>query len=323
VGVEGKAKQRSISMAYSEDAILLKTPLIKELPRISDRIPFLLIDRARIEQNRTGIEAFQEDETTQNILKIPIPVANLAVLLLGPGCSITTPAATTLFRHGVVIIYSSADGMTGYSLARSMTGSSKWATAQARLVTNNKARINAAKLLYTKRFPDDDLPPNLTLDKLRGLEGSIVKALYKNLAKQNGLTHFSRKTQNAEDPINIALNVANTILYGVALSVCSTLAINPALGIIHNGNHASFLYDLADMFKQTTSIPAAFSVSESEDPVKEVAREVRKRMKSQLTLEKMLDLTKELLSPYLVNEEEDKLLNDKGFVDGMRNWGLQ
>lgn len=310
-------------MSYSDEAIILRTPSLKELPRVSDRIPFLFIDRARVDQTRTGVEAVSKDEDTGDILRIPIPVANLAVLLLGPGCSITTPAATTIFRHGTVIIYSSADGMTGYSMGRSMTTSSKWAAAQARLVTNRENRISAAKQMYIKRFQDEDMPPNLTLEKLRGMEGAVVKALYKRLAKQHGMPFFARHSVGAEDPVNIALNVTNTILYGVALSVCSTLAISPALGIVHNGNHASFLYDLADMYKQTTSIPVSFSVIESENVVYDAARELRKRMKAQRTLERMLEFAQEILTPYISDEEEDKLLNDYGFVDGQKNWSLE
>ena len=74
-------------MGYSDDALDLRTSSPSELPRLTDRCLFLYVDRSRIAQDRTGVVAYSEDGRWE----LPVPSAALAVVVCGPGTSITTP----------------------------------------------------------------------------------------------------------------------------------------------------------------------------------------------------------------------------------------
>lgn len=306
-------------MPYSDNAAALRTPPLTALPRLEDRIPFLSVDRMRIEQTRTGIEGHLLDESGAH-LRVPIPFASVAALILGPGCSITSPAMSTLHRHGTVLVFGSADGVTGYATARPLSSSSEWAIAQGRTATDQSLRITAARRLYAERFAGCRLPDNVTIQQLRGLEGRLIRQAYLAEARNAGIPRFHRDTK-AADPVNIALNATNAILYGIALSVTSALALNPALGIIHSGASGAFLYDLADAYKTITTIPSAFAASRSPDPIRDAARRTRDCVRDHDIANRMFALAKAILEPARsAGSGIDKLFDPEGDVAGHTNW---
>ena len=60
------------------------------------------------------------------------------------------------------------------------------------------------------------------------------------------------------DPVNQALSEANALLYGLCHAAVVSLGYSPGLGFIHTGKQLSFVYDVADLYKVETTIPAAF-----------------------------------------------------------------
>jgi CRISPR-associated protein Cas1 len=206
-------------MSYSENAVKLRNPEVIQLSRIEDRISFLFLDRVRIEQGKTGIEAWGTEDNEYG--RTQIPVASLTVLALGPGVSITTPALTTLSRSGTTVLVTSADGLVSYTSCRPLTSSSRWMGAQASLWANPATRTQVALALYGKRYPT--VPKTLDIPTLRGYEGQRVKALYAQLAAQHGLSYFVRNSTNPEDSINQNLNLANSILYRFGVRVLPPL----------------------------------------------------------------------------------------------------
>ena len=310
-------------MPYSDGAIRLLRPSIKDLPQLTDRVSFLFLDRVRIEQGRTGLEAWLESPEKE-VKRTAIPVATLALLALGPGTSISAPAMAMLFRSGTVVIFTGADGMIGYSSARSLATNGKWAAAQARLWVDQTQRKAIARRLYLYRFPEQVIPEGVSLDVLRGLEGQSVKQAYRAIAKAHHVKGFHRVTIGAQDPINIGLNRANSLLYGVALSVCSALCLNPALGFIHDGAAGALLYDLADVFKVRISIPVAFDAAEDNEPMKVLGGLLRKSLHRHKVLDEMFTMTQDLLAEGCnPHDGEDRLLGDDGFVPGLKNWHLE
>ena len=307
-------------MAYSAPALHLRSPSITHLGRADDRVSFLFLDQCRIEQTRTGVEAWQDQDG--ELWKTTIPAANLGVLALGPGVSITTPALTTLHRSGTTVILTSADGLVAYSVGRPLTSSGRWAAAQARIWTDPVLRRAAAVSLYASRFPGQHMPPEVSLAALRGIEGQKVKGTYQNLAKAHGVKGFRRVSQDATDPVNIALNIGNSILYGLAARVSAALSLNPALGFIHEGHSAALLFDLADVYKCEVTIPAAFSVASTQDPIAEVSRVVRREIHQRKLVHAMFTLAQEVLTPGLKpTPDSDMLLDDDGrHVPGHTNW---
>jgi len=303
-------------MAYSKQAIGLQRIAVVKLPRIADRLSFLSLDRCKIVQGRTGVIAILEDGS-----EVQVPGGSLVVLHLGPGVSITTPAMRTLANSGCTVIASTSSGDGCYTTAVPLTSSGKWAMAQAALWADDKKRMKAARFLFQQRFPEP-IPDELTLAQLRSLEGRRMKAVYREASTTAGLPNWRRKVDDAENSANACLNLANSILYGVAAGVCSAFVLSPALGIIHQGAPNAFLFDLADCFKTTVSIPAAFESCRKRDAGAETRRRVRNRIRSQRVVANMTKITLAMLEGEAdkVNGDVDLLLDDNGFVPGHTNY---
>jgi CRISPR-associated protein Cas1 len=92
----------------------LAAPTLAMLPRVADSLSFLYLDMVRVVQDDTGVCAqIQGDEQRTDL--VYIPTAALSCLLLGPGVSITTPALTTLARHGTSVVCVGARAVRTYA----------------------------------------------------------------------------------------------------------------------------------------------------------------------------------------------------------------
>ena len=138
--------------------------------------------------------------------RVAIPAATLTLLALGPGPSISAPAMATLFRAGTVVVFTGADGLIGYSSARPLSSTGKWAAAQARIWAGPQLRRDAAHQLYRLRYPSETIPSSASLAALRGLEGQRVKKLYSDMAPRHKVKAFRRVTVGAQHPVNVCLN---------------------------------------------------------------------------------------------------------------------
>ncbi len=306
-------------MAYSPIALQFAAVGAADQVRLSDRVSFLYLEYSQIVQGRTGVLALQAEGDEPIRAEIQIPVGAIAVLMLGPGTSITQPAAATLAAAGTTVMFTGGGGIHTHAAAKPLTTSARWAEAQARLWASSPNRVLAARTLYGARIGGNMvMPAGAKLATLRGLEGQMMKAEYKRLAIKNRAP-FRRDSQ-ASDPVNVGLNIGNSILYGVASSVCSALSLNPALGIIHQGNVRALFYDLADVYKQGITLPIAFASAKEKDPAVYVRREVRKVITQRRVLHHMLSLTMQILTPHLSNVVGDVLLDDAGTVAGHTNY---
>jgi len=54
------------------------------------------------------------------------------------------------------------------------------------------------------------------------------------------------------------LSAANASLYGVVHSAVAALGCSPGLGFVHTGHAHAFVHDMADLYKASVTIPAAF-----------------------------------------------------------------
>jgi len=70
---------------------------------------------------------------------------------------------------------------------------------------------------------------------------------------------------DAADVPNRCLSAATSALYGVTEAAVLAAGYAPAVGFIHIGKPLSFVYDVADIYKFETVVPAAFRVA-SESP---------------------------------------------------------
>lgn len=72
---------------------------LQELPKLKESISYLYIEHAIIEQNDTAIVAIKKEG------KIPIPIAAMTCLLLGPGTRVTHAAIRALCDNGCMAIW--------------------------------------------------------------------------------------------------------------------------------------------------------------------------------------------------------------------------
>lgn len=156
--------------------------------------------------------------------------------------------------------------------------------------------------MYCMCFKDEDVS-NLTLQQLRGREGSRIRRVYKELSQKWGVTWNGRdydyENFSSSDPINQALSAGHACLYGLAHSVISAIGCSPALGFVHVGHERSFVYDIADLYKAEVTIPIAFETvaSNTEDISRVVRHKTRDKMVEINLLERMVKDIKYLLMP--------------------------
>lgn len=226
-----------------------------ELPRVDDSVSYLYLERCRIEQDDSAI-AYWDYEG-----RVPIPIANLCALLLGPGTVITHAAVHAVVENGCNIVWVGEQGVRTYASATGETRHAKNLLRQAYLATREELRLRVVARMYRHRFPED-LPPDLTLQQIRGREGARMKNTYAQAAEKYNVPwdnrQYNRQDWNDSDDINRALSCATSCLYGLCHAIIVSLGYSPGLGFIHTGKQLSFVYDIADLYKAEISIPVAF-----------------------------------------------------------------
>lgn len=228
---------------------------LHELPKIRDSVSFLYFEHAVVEQDNSSIVVLQKDG------KIPVPVSSLTCLLLGPGISVTSAAIKTITENGCLIIWCGEHFRKFYASGMGETRSASNLLLQAKLCMDESSHLAVVRRMYEIRFPNASTD-KLTLQQLRGLEGVRVRQIYQSESKRCNVKWTARNYKytnwNDSDDINRALSAANSILYAVCQAAIVSLGFSTGLGFIHTGKLLSFVYDVADLYKSETSIPAAF-----------------------------------------------------------------
>lgn len=269
------------------------------LPRLEDRLSFLYVERAVL--NRDGNALTIQDH--RGIAHVP--ATQIAVILLGPGTRVTYAAMALLGDAGTSAVWVGEMGVRYYAHGRPPAKTSRFAEAHARIWSNQRARLDCARRMYGLRFPDEDVSA-LTMAQLRGREGSRMKKIYRAEAEKHGVvwTGRSYNPDNFEsgDPINRALTEGAAALYGVAHAVIVGLGFIPALGIVHSGTDRGFVFDVADLYKGSISIPVAFESVASATTGNDLS--VRKRIRDAIVSQRLIQtMVKDL---YFVMEIEER-----------------
>jgi CRISPR-associated protein Cas1 len=225
------------------------------LPKFSDGWSYLYVEHCKVDQEDRAI-AFHDEAG-----KTPVPCANLALLMLGPGVSITHAAITVLADHGCLVAWCGEAGVRFYATGMGETRNAVNLLHQARMWAHEGFRMQVVRRLYQLRFAEK-FDTGLTLQQIRGMEGVRVRDSYAKAAKEAGITWEGRNYQRQEwskaDPANRALSAANSCLYGICHAAVVSAGFSPALGFIHTGKMLSFVYDVADLYKTEITVPVAF-----------------------------------------------------------------
>ena len=243
---------------------------LHELPRFRDRWSYLYLEMGRLDVDADSL-AFHQGERM-----IPLPIDQLAVVMLGPGSTVTHAAVKSLSRNNCLLAWTGQDGIRLYAASIGGTYSARRMIRQAHLVSSESDRLRIAWRMYRFRF-DEQIPQEVTLQQIRGMEGLRVRRAYAEVASKYGIDWKGRRYKQDNwddaDPINRALSSANACLYGICHAAILSAGYSPSLGFIHTGKMLSFVYDIADLYKTDITIPVAFSVT-AEKPT-ELERAVR------------------------------------------------
>lgn len=248
-----------------------------DLPRFSDGLSYLYIEHCRVEKDDQAIAAVDTDG------RIPIPVAALGALLLGPGTVLTHAAATALADTSCSVLWVGEHGVRLYASGVGIARRTGLLERQATLWATRKSRLQVARKLYELRFPGESLG-NLSLQQLRGREGARVRRAYRDAAEQTGVLWQGRRYRPSQwedtDPINQALSAATACMYGISHAAIVALGCSAGLGFIHTGTALAFVYDIADLYKADIAIPSAFEATATTSIGLE--RETRRRCRDRI-----------------------------------------
>lgn len=262
-------------------------PDIRQLPQIKDRMTFLYLEKCVLGRRDSAVTVTDRRGT------VHVPACAISVLLLGPGTKVTHRAMELAGEVGMSILWVGESGVRFYAGGSSMTHSAALQLHQAECVCNTRKRLAVARKMYQMRFPDEDVSA-MTMQQLRGREGARVRSIYRKASRESGVP-WSGRAYDPNDfdnatPVNKALSVGNTCLYGLAHSVIAALGLSPALGFVHTGHERSFVYDLADLYKAETIIPLAFRIAAevSDDVPGAMRRAVRDTLSDGQILRRMV-----------------------------------
>ncbi|MDF9434168.1 type I-E CRISPR-associated endonuclease Cas1e [Chromohalobacter israelensis] len=244
---------------------------LKPIP-IKDRMSMIFVGMGQIDV-RDGAFVVIDDVNGE---RMHIPVGSIVCLLLEPGTRVSHAAVKLASVVGTLLIWVGDAGVRLYSAGQPGGARSDKLLYQAQLALDEKLRLKVVRKMFELRFGEEP-PSRRSVDQLRGMEGARVRKTYQLLAKQYGVKWHGRRydpTQwDASDVANQCLSAATACLYGITEAAILAAGYAPAIGFLHTGKPLSFVYDIADIVKFETVVPAAFRVAARNPPMPE--REVR------------------------------------------------
>ncbi len=235
---------------------IFERPDLESLPPLRQRWTPLYLEHGRLEVDDSGVKWIGAD-----YLILPIPVATVSALLLGPGTTVTHAAIKACAECNTSVCWVGADGLRFYALGVTTTHDNANARHQVACYSSRTKRTEIARKMFARRFPGVDVSAK-SLDELRGMEGQRVRNLYGELGLKYGVTwkgrRYSPENWELADEINQAISIANAALYSLCTAAVCTLGYLPQLGFIHADHPLAFVFDIADLYKHATSFPAAF-----------------------------------------------------------------
>lgn len=231
----------------------------ESLPQVKDKYPFVYLERGRLEIDDSSVKWIDADNNV-----VPLPVATLNALLLGPGTTVTHDAVKTATAANCAICWVGEDSLLFYAAGFLPTSDTRNLKRQIELSSDPKKSLEVARRMFARRFPEADLHEK-NLKEMMGMEGYRVRALYQQKAEEYQVGWKGRQFIPGKfalgDITNQVLTSANAALYGILCSAVHSMGYSPHIGFIHSGSPLPFIYDLADLYKETLCIDLAFSLT--------------------------------------------------------------
>jgi len=231
----------------------------QSLPQVCDKYPFIYLERGRLEIDDSSVKWIDSEGDL-----VRIPVATINCLLLGPGTSITHEAIKVMAASNCCVCWVGEDSLLFYAVGQSPTANSRNIRIQMELATKEKTRLEVARRMFLKRFPEDDVTSR-SLKELMGMEGKRVRSLYDTYAQKYKVGWIGRSYVPGKfefsDFTNRILTSANAALYGILTSAIYSMGFSPHIGFVHSGSPLPFVYDMADLYKEELCIDLAFHLT--------------------------------------------------------------
>ena len=241
-----------------------------------------------------------------------IPFQSLSMILLGPGSTVSHDALRLMARHGTGLVAVGEDGVRCYTAPPLMPDTSDIARRQMRAWGDAEgSRITVARKMYALRL--GEVLPNQNIEALRGIEGARMRRTYRNLAQRYGITwrgrRYDRANPLAADVPNQAINHASVAVTSAAVIAVMSVGAIPQLGFIHEHSGDAFALDIADLFRDTVLLPAAFKSAKAviENPTLDIERHTRRTtgemLRTERVIPKMIDRIKVLFQDVVPPED--------------------
>lgn len=229
------------------------------LPQVKDKYPFIYLERGRLEIDDSSIKWIDAEANV-----VPLPVATLNTILLGPGTTVTHEAIKVAAAANCSICWVGEDSLLFYAAGFLPTADTRNLRQQIELAADGEKSLEVAKKMFARRFPDAELKDK-TLQQMMGMEGHRVRTIYQTKAQEYQVgwkgRQFTPGKFEISDITNQVLTACNAALYGILCSAVHSMGYSPHIGFIHSGSPLPFVYDLADLYKEHLCIDLAFSLT--------------------------------------------------------------
>lgn len=243
----------------SEKVRLLVKVTRDTLPQVKDKYPFIYLERGRLEIDDSSIKWIDAEANV-----VPLPVATLNTILLGPGATVTHEAIKVAAAANCSICWVGEDSLLFYAAGFLPTADTRNLRQQIELAADSEQSLNVARKMFARRFPDAELADK-TLQQMMGMEGHRVRTIYQTKAQEYQVgwkgRQFTPGKFEVSDITNQVLTSCNAALYGILCSAVHSMGYSPHIGFIHSGSPLPFVYDLSDLYKEHLCIDLAFSLT--------------------------------------------------------------
>ncbi len=246
----------------------------------SHKVGVLYLEHCRIVADDERLSFVRSEKALEKYFSIPH--ANVCVLLLGPGTSVTHRAAFKMAEEGVVYGFVGGGGTPLFHASLSEYRPTEYCQGWMALWQDERWRLRAAKSLahsraqlvsrlYSKRFKDVDavlssverfdaaLGTAMSVPEVLGNEAVFAKSIYAFNRASFGVASFERVPQGA-DGLNKLIDNGNYLAYGLAAAVLWILGIPHALPVTHGmTRRGALVFDVADVIKDAVLLPLAFT----------------------------------------------------------------
>ena len=254
----------------------------ESLPQVKDKYPYIYLERGRLEIDDSSIKWIDAERNV-----VPLPVATLNALLLGPGTTVTHEAVKVCAAANCSVCWVGEDSLLFYAAGFVPTADTRNLKHQVAQSANPDKALAVARRMFARRFPDAELATK-TLKEMMGMEGYRVREMYQQKAQEYGVGWKGRQFTPGKfalsDITNQVLTSTNAALYGIICSAVHAMGYSPHIGFIHSGSPMPFVYDLADLYKEHLCIDLAFRLT------KEMAGQYNKHKVSSAFRQRVIDM---------------------------------